>query len=141
MKKISIAMLMIMMLTMLFTTVILATDAKANTAIIEETTSRSNASKTTLENLTTKEEKIAYYTEKYGDETEGRVAYWISIAQKYSIPVFFLLLIWGALNFFIIGNKKLQQREKGFSIIVGSIIGIIAFQAIPLIYAIFVAGR
>ncbi|MBO5179728.1 MAG: hypothetical protein J6B87_05225 [Clostridia bacterium] len=141
MKKISIAMLMIMMLTMLFTTVILATDAKENTAIIEETTSRSNASKTTLENLTTKEEKIAYYTEKYGDETEGRVAYWISIAQKYSIPVFFLLLIWGALNFFIIGNKKLQQREKGFSIIVGSIIGIIAFQAIPLIYAIFVAGR
>lgn len=141
MKKISIAMIIIMMLTMLFTPLVLATDAKENTLITEEMTNRSNASETTLENLTTKEEKIAYYTEKYGDETEGRVAYWISIAQKYSIPVFFLLLIWGAFNFFIIGNKKLQQREKGFSIIIGSIIGLIAFQAIPLIYAIFVAGR
>lgn len=141
MKKISIAMIIIMMLTMLFTPLVLATDAKENTLITEEMTNRSNASETTLENLTTKEEKIAYYTEKYGDETEGRVAYWISIVQKYSIPVFFLLLIWGAFNFFIIGNKKLQQREKGFSIIIGSIIGLIAFQAIPLIYAIFVAGR
>ncbi|MBR4110729.1 MAG: hypothetical protein IKK43_03445 [Clostridia bacterium] len=141
MKKISIAMAIIMMLTMLFATIVLATEAKENTLIIGEMTNLSNASETTLENLTTKEEKIAYYTEKYGDETEGRVAYWISIAQKYSIPVFFLLLIWGALNFFIIGNKKLQQREKGFSIIIGSIIGAIVFQAIPLIYAIFVAGR
>lgn len=141
MKKISIAMIIIMMLTMLFTPLVLATDAKENTLITEEMTNRSNASETTLENLTTKEEKIAYYTEKYGDETEGRVAYWISIVQKYSIPVFFLLLIWGAFNFFIIGNKKLQQREKGFSIIVGSIIGVIVFQALPLIYAIFVAGR
>lgn len=141
MKKISIAITIVMIFTMLFATVTLATEAKENTEITGEVINLSNASETTLENLTTKEEKIAYYTEKYGDATEGNVAYWISIAQKYSIPVFFLLLIWGAFNFFIVGNKKLQQREKGFSMILGSMIGMIVFQAIPLIYALFVAGR
>lgn len=141
MKKISIAMTVIMMFIMLFTTLTLATQSEQNVAIAEKATQRSNASETTLENLTTKEEKIAYYTEKYGDKTEGVVAYWISVIQKYSIPVFFLLLIWGSFNYFIIGNKKLHQREKGFSLILGSLIGIIVFQSIPLIYAIFVAGR
>lgn len=141
MKKISIAIMVIMVLTMLFAAVSLATDAKENTIIAEEMTNKSNASETTLKNLTSKEEKIAYYTEKYGDKTEGTVAYYISMAQKYSIPVCFLLLIWGAFNFFIVGNKKLQQREKGFAMIVAAIIGIIAFQTIPLIYALFVAGR
>lgn len=112
-----------------------------NIGALTDNVERGNASETTLKNLKTKEEKIAYYTEKYGDETEGRVAYWISIVQKYSVPAFFLLLIFGAFNFFIVGNKKLHQKEKGFSVIVGSIIGLIVFQAIPLIYALFVAGR
>lgn len=142
MKKISIVITIVMIFTMLlFTTISLATEGKENTETAVQTINLSNASETTLDNLTTKEEKIAYYTEKYGDATEGNVAYWISVIQKYSIPVFFLLLIWGAFNFFIVGNKKLQQREKGFSMILGSMIGMIVFQAIPLIYALFVAGR
>ena len=138
MKKISIAMCIVMVLTMIFMSLTtLATEEN----ITEEIAQSSNASAVTLKNLESKEEKIAYYTEKYGDKTEGTVAYYISIAQKYSIPVCFLGLIWGAFNCFIIGNKKLQKREQGFNMIIGFIIGLVVFQSIPLIYAMFVAGR
>lgn len=138
MKKISIAMCIVMFLTMMFMSL---TTLATEEDITEEIAQSSNASKVTLKNLESKEEKIAYYTEKYGDKTEGTVAYYISIAQKYSIPVCFLGLIWGAFNCFIIGNKKLQKREQGFNMIIGFIIGLVVFQSIPLIYAMFVAGR
>lgn len=146
MKKISIAMIMTMILSMsVFAMPALATEesaeAKQNISIMEEVTNKSNASEVTLENLEEKDEKIAYYVEKYGDETEGKVAYALSLAQKYSIPVFFLLLIWGAFNRYILGSKKLHQSEKGFSMIVGAIIGLIIFQTIPLLYALIAAGR
>lgn len=139
MKKISIAMCIVMVLTMMLMT--LTTFATEKEDVVKEIEQSSNASEVTLENLSSKEEKIAYYTEKYGDKTEGTVAYYISIVQKYSIPVCFLGLLWGAFNCFIVGNKKLQKREQGFNMIIAFIIGLVAFQAIPLIYAIFVAGR
>lgn len=141
MKKISILMCVIMIFTMMFMTLTTFATQEENAEKIAEIKESSNASEVTLKNLKTKEEKIAYYTEKYGDKTEGTVAYYISIVQKYSVPVCFLGLIWGAFNCFIIGNKKLQKREQGFNMIIAFIIGLVAFQAIPLIYAIFVAGR
>ena len=158
MKKISVATIVIAIFTMMimmsttFASDVTATQpaaVEANTndedskssSIKEEIAQSSNASETTLENLKSKEEKIAYYTEKYGDATEGQVAYWLSVAQKYSIPIFFVLLIWGAFNCFIVGNKKLQKREQGFSMIIASILGLVVFQVVPLIYAIVVAGR
>lgn len=141
MKKISIAMCIVMVFTMMFTTfTTLATEQSVEDKKAEIAQS-SNASEVTLKNLKTKEEKIAYYTEKYGDETKATVAYWISIAQVWSVIPCVLLLLWGALNCFIIGNKKLHAREQGFNTIIASIIGLVAFQVIPFIYAICVAGR
>ncbi len=139
MKKLTIAMCLVMILAMMFMT--LTTFATTQENITEEVSQSSNASEVTLKNLSEKEEKIAYYTEKYGDKTEGTVAYYISLVRKYSVPVCFLLLIWGAFNQFVVGNKKLQQREKGFKMIIAAMFGLIVFQSIPFIYALFVAGR
>jgi hypothetical protein len=101
-----------------------------------------NASKVTISRLKTKEEKIAYYTEALGgNKTNGVVLYWLNVVKDYSVPVCFVLLVIAALNFFIIGNKKLDRREKGFSMLVTLIVGLIVFQVLPFLFAIIVAGR
>ena len=102
----------------------------------------SNASKTVINNIKNREEKIAEYTEKYGgDAVYGKTAYYLGLAQKYSVPICFIGLAIGALNFFIIGNKKLEKREQGFGMIVAFLLGLVVFQVLPLLFAIVVAGR
>ncbi len=102
----------------------------------------SNASKTTHKNLASKEEDIQRYTEKLGgDRTNGTVLYYLKLVQWYSIPVCFVGLVIASLNFFIIGNKKLDKREQGFKMLVTLIVGLIVFQVLPLLFAIIVAGR
>lgn len=102
----------------------------------------SNASKTVLNNVKNREEKIAEYTAKYGgDAVYGKTAYYLNLAQKYSIPICFIGLAIGALNFFIIGNRKLEKREQGFGMIVAFLLGLVVFQVLPLLFAIVVAGR
>ena len=103
---------------------------------------KSNASKTTLNNLTSKDKQIQEYTEKLGgNRTNGTVLYYLHVVQSYSIPVCFVGIVIASLNFFIIGNKKLEKRESGFKMLVTLIIGLIVFQVLPLLFAIVVAGR
>lgn len=103
---------------------------------------QSNASETVIKNMTSREQKIAEYTQKYGgDAFHGKTAYYLGFAQKYSIPVCFIGLAIGALNFFIIGNKKLDKREQGFGMIIAFLLGLVVFQVLPLLFAIVVAGR
>ena len=47
----------------------------------------------------------------------------------------------GAFNFYIIGEKKLDKREKGFSYIMAFLCGLAFFQALPLGFALLVAGK
>ncbi len=102
----------------------------------------SNASKTTHKNLTSKEEDIQRYTKQLGGKrTNGVVLYYLKLVQSYSIPVCFVGLVIASLNFFIIGNKKLDKREQGFKMLVTLIVGLIVFQVLPLLFAIIVAGR
>lgn len=102
----------------------------------------SNASQTVINNFNSRENKIAEYTAKYGgDVVYGKTAYYLGLAQKYSIPICFIGLAIGALNFFIIGNKKLEKREQGFGMIIAFLLGLVVFQVLPLLFAIVVAGR
>lgn len=101
----------------------------------------SNAIETTNKNLEKKDEIIAEYSEKYGSKTNGTIAYVLYLIQKISIPVCFLGLIWGSLNYFIIGTKKLEKREQGFGMICSFSVGFVVFQIAPLIFALAVAGR
>ena len=114
-----------------------ATDVKTNEAEVT-----SNASETVINNVKNSQDKIDEYTAKYGgDPLYGKTAYYLNLAQKYSIPICFIGLAIGALNFFIIGNKKLEKREQGFGMIVAFLLGLIVFQVLPLLFAIVVAGR
>ena len=98
-----------------------------------------NASSTTINNLTSKDKKIDEYTKALkGDRTNGTVLYYLELARKYSYPVIFVLMVIASLNYFIIGNKKLDKRESGFRMLVTLIVGLIVFQVLPLLFAIMV---
>ena len=144
MKKISM-LLVVVISTVLLITPIFATNeniqASGETVYIEQNKEENIELHPTIENLTTREEKIQYYSEKCGDEASGTVLYWLYEVQKYSVPICFILLVVASLNFFIIGNKKLDKREQGFGMLIACGLGLIVFQVLPLLFAIIVAGR
>ncbi len=129
------------------TTAVNETSAVSETAKIESNPMLSEASKTTQKNLTSKEEEIQKYMkprEEGGSglsRTNATVLYYLHLIQLYSYPVCFVGLAIASLNFFIIGNKKLEKREQGFRMLVTLIVGLIVFQVLPLLFAIIVAGR
>ena len=92
-----------------------------------------DASEKILENMSKKERKIAKYTDKYNNKTLAYTAYGLDVAQLYSIPVFIILITWGAFNCYIIGEKKLDKREHGFAMIVAGLVGLVVFQVLPFI--------
>ena len=99
------------------------------------------ATKKILENTSKKDKKIAEYKEKYNDDVMANIAYWLDIVRLYSIPICIVGIAIGAFNFYIIGEKKLEKREKGFSSIMAFLCGLVFFQVLPLIFALLVAGR
>lgn len=144
MKKISM-LLVVVMSTLLLSAPIFAapinTISSGESSYSELEERPGNASITTIKNLTTKEEKIKEYSEKCGNITNGTVLYYLYEIQRYSIPVCFIGLVIASLNFFIIGNKKLEKREQGFGMLIAFGLGLIVFQVLPLLFAIIVAGR
>ena len=144
MKKISIFLAAIMSTLFLSAPVVLATEVSqtaSSSSYSELENRKGNASITVIKNLKTKEEKINYFTEKCGSETNGQVMYYLYEVQKYSVPVCFIGLVIASLNFFIIGNKKLDKREQGFGMLIAFGLGLVVFQILPLLFAIIVAGR
>ena len=142
MKRISM-LLVVFMSAFILTTPVLASDNSVQVSgeAQYEEVELSDASETTIKKLETKEEKIAYYSEKCGDPHYGIALYYLYEIQKYSLPVCFIGLVIASLNFFIIGNKKLDKREQGFGMLIAFGLGLIVFQVLPLLFAIIVAGR
>ena len=100
-----------------------------------------DASETIIGSVDKKTKRIAELTDKYNDKIFGTVAYYFELAQKYSFPICFIGITIGAFNFLIIGNKKLDKKEQGFSMIVGFTIALVVFNVMPLILALIAAGR
>jgi hypothetical protein len=98
-------------------------------------------SNTIVNNKLMQDEELAKYTDKYGDPFYGKAAYILHLTQKYSIPVCFIGLVLGALNFYIVGSKKLDKKETGYRMLILFSIGLVVFQVLPLIFALSVAGR
>ena len=99
------------------------------------------ASEKILENMSKKDRKIKEYTLKYNDVNFARVAYWLDWIQLYSIPLFIIGIAIGAFNFYIIGEKKLDKKEQGFSIMRAVLCIFVIFQVLPFLFALLVAGK
>ena len=112
---------------------------ESHTEKIEISGEKGNGSSTTINNLTSKDKEIDRYTEALGgNRFNGTALYYLQMARKYSYPIIFVLLVIASLNYFIIGNKKLDKRENGFRMLVTLIIGLIVFQILPLLFSIVV---
>lgn len=80
------------------------------------------------------------YQEAYGSETYGLTAYILSRVQIYSIPFCFLGVAISAIYQYVLGIRKLDVRDKGFTIMISIITLFIIAQVLPLIFAVVVKG-
>lgn len=115
-----------------FCSIVFATSA--NVTEIETNTSK------LVEFKETELKEIEDYTERYGTEAYGWTAYLLNKVRLYSIPLCFLGIAIGAIYQYVIGIRKLDERDKGFGMIISfaTIFGIC--QILPLVFAIVVKG-
>ncbi len=80
------------------------------------------------------------YQVLYNSDTYGLVAYILDRVRIYSIPIGFLGIAVSAIYQYVIGIRKLDVRDKGFSAMIGIVTLLIICQILPLIFAIVVKG-
>ena len=85
------------------------------------------------------EKKLEDYKEEYGSDAYGIAAYILNAVRIYSIPVCFVGIAIGGI-YQIIGIRKLDERDRGFGIMIGCITVLVIAQLLPLIFAIVVKG-
>ena len=85
------------------------------------------------------EKKLEDYKEEYGSDAYGIAAYILNIVRIYSIPVCFIGIAIGGI-YQVIGIRKLDERDRGFGIMIGCITVLVITQLLPLIFAIVVKG-
>ena len=111
----------------------------ANTTVENEIIS--NETKSQLIKIKEKElQSLEDYKEAYGSDTYGLVAYILNKVRVYSIPIAFVGIAISAIYQFVIGIRKLDVRDKGFSAMIGIVTLLIICQILPLIFAIVVKG-
>lgn len=84
--------------------------------------------------------KLEDYQEAYGSESYGLTAYVLSRIQIYSIPFCFLGIAISAIYQYVLGIRKLDVRDRGFTIMISIVTLFIIAQVLPLIFAIVVKG-
>ena len=110
------------------------TNEAENTKVQSETMSQ-------LVEIKNKEKKtLEDYKVAYGSETYGLTAYILSRVQVYSIPFCFLGIAISAIYQYVLGIRKLDTRDKGFTIMISIITIFVIAQVLPLIFAIVVKG-
>lgn len=80
------------------------------------------------------------YKQEYGSDAYGLAAYLLNIVRIYSIPLCFIGIAVGAIYQYVIGIQKLDERDKGFGMIIGFVTILVIAQVLPLIFAIVVKG-
>ena len=85
------------------------------------------------------EKKLEDYKEEYGSDAYGIAAYILNAVRIYSIPVCFVGIAIGGI-YQVIGIRKLDERDRGFGIMIGCITVLVIIQLLPLIFAIVVKG-
>ena len=80
------------------------------------------------------------YQVLYNSDTYGLVAYILDRVRIYSIPIGFLGIAVSAIYQYVIGIRKLDVRDKGFSAMIGIVTLRIICQILPLIFGIVVKG-
>ncbi|MBR1539627.1 MAG: hypothetical protein IJ629_00300 [Clostridia bacterium] len=85
-------------------------------------------------------DKLKKYVDDYGSYPYGVAAYVLNTVRIYSIPFCFVGIVVGSIYQYMLGIRKLDVRDKGFSLIVTFVTILLICQVLPLIFAIVVNG-
>lgn len=132
MKKVTITVLC--MLVMLFTPISYA----ENTTNIQTNTEK-QGTEALVEIKENVQKKLEDYKQDYGD-AYGLAAYILNMVRLYSIPFCFIGIAIGAIYQYVIGIHKLDERDRGFTMIISFVTILVIAQILPLIFAIVVKG-
>lgn len=80
------------------------------------------------------------YIEKYGSTSFGVAAYILNMVRIYSIPFCFVGIAVGSIFQYVLGIRKLDVRDRGFTLIIMFVTILLICQVLPLIFAIVVNG-
>lgn len=86
------------------------------------------------------ERKLEDYKEQYGNNVYGIAAYVLNIARIYSIPFCFIGIAISAISQYVLGIRRMDERDKGFNAIIAFVTIFLIAQVLPLIFAIVVKG-
>ncbi|MCL2859220.1 MAG: hypothetical protein FWF46_01340 [Oscillospiraceae bacterium] len=109
-------------------------DQNNNTVIEQENPS------TVSEIKSTTSQELSDYEQKYGSKAYGYTAYALSKLRIFSIPLCFLGIAIGSIYQYVIGIRRLDIHDRGFTLIVGFVTVLVICQVLPLIFAIIVQG-
>ena len=84
--------------------------------------------------------KLDDYKNEYRSDAYGLAAYILNAVRIYSIPFCFIGIAIGAIYQYVIGIHKLDERDKGFTMIISFVTVLVIAQVLPLIFAIVVKG-
>ena len=85
-------------------------------------------------------EELKYYEETYGSKAYGYTAYALSKLRIFSIPLCFIGIAIGSIFQYVLGIRKLDTRDRGFTLIIGFVTVLVICQVLPLIFAVIVQG-
>lgn len=122
-------------LCVLCTSVVFATNVQNTNNDAKKTATSGVAEGVKREKQTLEDYKQAYESDAY-----GLTAYVLSRVQIYSIPFCFLGIAISAIYQYVLGVRKLDTRDKGFTIMISIITIFVIAQVLPLIFAIVVKG-
>jgi len=136
MKKAIITMICILMLVFFVILVLTPISAAVEEVEIKELKGTAQI----VEMKDNAEKKLEDYKEEYGSDSYGFAAYILNVLRIYSIPFCFIGIALGAIYQYVIGIRKLDEKDKGFMMIIGFITILVISQVLPLIFAIVVKG-
>ncbi len=98
-----------------------------------------NETKSTIVEIKDRELKeIKDYNDLYGKEPYGMTAYILNKIRIYSIPFCFAGIALAAIYQYIIGIRRIELREQGFSLMIILVTIFVICQILPLVFAIVV---
>lgn len=131
-KKIAIFFIVVLLVISCFSVVYAEENESNKSVLTEEGTSQ------LIEIKERELNSIEDYKKDYGSDAYGTAAYILNKVRLYSIPLVFVGIAISAIYQYVIGIRKLDIRDKGFSTMIAIItIGVIC-QILPLVFAIVV---
>ncbi len=135
MKKVVLSVIIILIIT-LSASAAFATEQNN----VEISTNNNEATSEVMEIKEDMKQGVDKYTEDYGSESYGMVAYILNIIRIYSIPFCFVGIAIGGIYQYAIGTRRLDMKQKGFSLILSFVTILVICQVLPLIFLIVVKG-